>query len=66
MKNKVAGYRKICGLTQIQMAEKLNISVTAYRNKESGKSKFTSEEMKVFTDLVKLTINNAEMEAIFF
>lgn len=65
MNDKIAGFRRICGLTQAQMAEKLSISVTTYRNKESGKTKFTSEEMKIFTDLVK-TIINVEMESIFF
>ena len=48
------------------MSEKLNLSVTAYRNKESGKTEFTSQEMKIFTDLVKAVIANAEMESIFF
>lgn len=66
MSNKIAGYRRICGLTQVQMSEKLNLSVTAYRNKESGKTEFTSQEMKIFTDLVKAVIGNVEMEAIFF
>lgn len=65
MNDKIAGFRRICGLTQAQMAEKLGVSVTTYRNKESGKTKFTSEEMKIFTDLVK-TVINVEMESIFF
>ena len=65
MNDKIAGFRRICGLTQAQMAEKLSVSVTTYRNKESGKTKFTSEEMKIFTDLVKIVIN-VEMESIFF
>lgn len=66
MSNKIAGYRRICGLTQAQMSKKLGLSVTAYRSKENGKTKFTSEEMKIFTDLVKAVIKNAEMESIFF
>ena len=66
MSNKVAGYRIIAGLTQAQMAEKLHISTNTYRNKEKGKSFFTSDEMKIFTDLVKNVISDAKMESIFF
>ena len=38
--NKVKGYRNMLGLSQKDMANKLNISINAYRNKENGKVEF--------------------------
>ncbi|MBS4751001.1 helix-turn-helix transcriptional regulator [Carnobacteriaceae bacterium zg-ZUI78] len=37
--------RKINGLTQEELAKKMNISVVSFRNKELGKSEFTQDEM---------------------
>ena len=40
MQNKVGNYRRYIGLTQNQMANNLEISVTAYRNKRKRDNTF--------------------------
>ena len=42
---KLKGYRTMAGLTQIEMAEAIGLSVTGYANKEKGDRQFTFEEM---------------------
>lgn len=64
--NKILGYRKMLGLTQKQMAEKLGISENQYRSKEKGKFDFSSSEMKKFYELVKNELKNIKIEDIFF
>lgn len=66
MKNKIAGYRKMLGLTQAQMASKLNISVTAYFNKEHGLTPFTDKEKILFRDMLKEVVENPSIDSIFF
>lgn len=66
MKQKIVGYRKMCGLSQKKMSEQLGISVQAYRNKESGKTQFTSGEMKKFKSLVDEVLSDVSLEDIFF
>lgn len=62
----IAGYRKMTGLTQKEMAKKLNISEGTYRNKENGKSSFKDEEMKSFHEAVKITNPSITIDDIFF
>jgi len=45
MQIKLYELRKEAGLTQAQMAEKLNISETTYRSKELGQTDFKLSEM---------------------
>lgn len=66
MKQKIVGYRKMCGLSQKKMSEELGISVQAYRNKESGKTQFTSGEMQKFKSLVEKVLPSVTLEGIFF
>jgi len=66
MKQKIVGYRKMCGLSQKKMSEELGISVQAYRNKESGKTQFTSGEMQKFKNLVEKVLPDVTLEVIFF
>ena len=66
MKQKIVGYRKMCGLSQKRMSEELGISVQAYRNKESGKTQFTSGEMQKFKSQVQKVLPSVTLEAIFF
>lgn len=66
MKQKIVGYRKMCGLSQKKMSEELGISVQAYRNKESGKTQFTSGEMQKFKGLVEKVLPDVTLELIFF
>ncbi|QEK12755.1 helix-turn-helix domain-containing protein [Crassaminicella thermophila] len=49
------------GLTQADMAKKLEISEVAYRNKENGYTQFTLNEARKISKIFKETI-----EAIFF
>lgn len=46
-------FRKFCGLSQSELAEKYGISVQAVRNKESGKTNYSPEEMIILKYLVK-------------
>lgn len=62
----IAGYRKMTGLTQREMADKIGISEGTYRNKEKGKASFKDNEMKVFYELVKKTNPSVDFQEIFF
>ena len=44
LKNKIRGYRTMLGLTQKEMAERLNISAQSYFNKENGNVAFKDGE----------------------
>jgi len=62
----IAGYRKMTGLSQKDMAKKLNISEGTYRNKEKGKASFKDNEMKVFYELVRKNNPTVTFQEIFF
>ena len=55
---KVAALRKLKNKTQKQMADFIGIGVTAYSNKETGKRKFTIEELEKIASFLgeKITI----------
>lgn len=42
------------GLTQMDVAKKLNISISMYNAKENGKMRFSGEEMSKLIDVLKL------------
>ena len=48
--------RKEKGLTQKEMAQKLGISETAYRQKEKGQRAFKSNEMFIIADILEKDI----------
>lgn len=61
--NKVKGYRTMINMTQEEMAGAIGIATTTYRQKESGQTQFTLNEIKlvvnVFNDKgLNLTIND--------
>lgn len=64
--NVIAGYRKMIGLTQKEMATHLNISELTYRNKEKGRIPFKDFEMLKFYELLKSVKPDAGIEDIFF
>lgn len=66
MSGVISGYRKMAGLTQKEMAKKLNISEGTYRNKEKGKSFFKTNEIETFWNLVNERNPNIEIKDIFF
>lgn len=48
--------RKEKGITQRELAQKLGISETAYRQKEKGQSAFKSDEMFIIADILEKDI----------
>ena len=66
MKNRIAGYRKMLGLTQSEMAERLNISLTAYFNKENEITPFSDKEKVIIRDMLKEVVENPSIDSIFF
>lgn len=66
MNNIICGYRKMTGLTQKEMAEKLNISEGTYRNKEKGKSSFKYKEMVDFHEIISKKNLSVTINDIFF
>lgn len=54
---KLKSLRMLIGYNQKMMAEFLNISVTSYSQKETGKGVFTLEEAKNIADLFKVTVD---------
>ena len=44
------------GITQRELAQKLGISETAYRQKEKGKRAFKSDEMFIIADILEKDI----------
>ncbi len=55
--NGIAGQRRTLGLTQEQVARELNISLSSYRNKESGRSKFTDTQKVDLARVLMLSID---------
>lgn len=64
--NIIKGYRNHLGMTQGELADLLNISITSYRNKENGITNFTDLEKVRFTSLVNDIFPNETIESIFF
>lgn len=58
MQIKLYEMRKNAGLTQADMAEKLNISEVTYRAKELGQTDFKSSEMFLISDIFKKDIGD--------
>lgn len=52
-KRVIAGYRVMLGKTQQDFAKLLNVSVTSYQAKESGKVPFTDHEKQRYAILFK-------------
>ncbi|MBU5275209.1 transcriptional regulator [Levilactobacillus brevis] len=63
---KARNYRKFVGLTQGQMAKKLGISVSSYRNKESERTPFNDKEKIAFRNIVAQTVGEITIDSIFF
>lgn len=54
-------YRLFKGATQQCMANLLNVSLTTYNSKETGKTGFTLEEAKIVADFF-----NTSIDSLFF
>lgn len=66
MNKKLVAYRKMLDITQLEMAQKLGVSLTTYNHKETGKKGFNQKEMVSITDIIKLKVPNITMDEIFF
>jgi len=64
--NKVLGYRKMIGFTQLQMANELGISENQYRAKEKGRYDFSKTEMEKYHEVVKKSMKDVKIQDIFF
>lgn len=64
--NKIRGYRNMLGLTQKDMAKKLDISSNAYRNKEAGRVDFRDNEKVIIKELILPMFPDITFEEIFF
>lgn len=58
---KIRGLRVEHGFTQTQVAKKLNVALTSYSNKETGKTSFTIEELSTLTKLFSVKIEDVLM-----
>ena len=54
VKDNIRNFRKIYKLTQSEMADKLGISRTAYRNIESGETRLISENVSRIADILHI------------
>jgi putative transcriptional regulator len=66
MNNTLVAYRKLIHYNQTKMAKELEISLTSYSQKESGKKNFNQSEMIKITNIIKDFIPDITMDAIFF
>jgi len=62
-----AGYRKLVGLTQKDLAEKFGVSIQSISRKENGQSSYSDEEKIIFRDLVRENgLPDITIDVIFF
>lgn len=62
-----AGYRKLIGMTQKDLANVFKISVQSVSRKENGISPFTDKEKIIFRDLLrKKALPDITIDMIFF
>lgn len=64
--SKLKGYRVMLGLTQRQMAKKLNISLQSYNNKETGKNAFNDKERLAIKSMVAEIKPDITIDELFY
>lgn len=64
--NKIAGYRKMLGKNQVEMAKEFKISRQSYYLKENGKVPFTDKEKIIFKKLLLPIFPSITIDDIFF
>lgn len=62
----ITKYRKFYGLTQQEMAQRLNISSQAYWNKENGRTPFNDKEKIFLKEMIEADFPNVTYEELFF
>jgi len=66
MKDVIAGYRRMTGMRQADIAKKMNISRQSYWNKETGRTPFTDKEKMIFVAEVSKVVPGVSVIDIFF
>jgi len=61
----LSGYRKMSGLTQIQMAKKIGITPVSYSYKETGRRLWSSEEMFRIMDVLNKERPELTLDMVF-
>lgn len=62
-----AGYRKLIGMTQKELADIFGVSVQSISRKEKGETPYTDKEKEIFRDLIReRAIPNITIDEIFF
>ncbi|HEM2541002.1 TPA: transcriptional regulator [Streptococcus suis] len=64
--SKLKGYRVMLGLTQKNMADKLEISLQSYNNKETGKTPFTDRERLIIREQVREIKPDITIDELFY
>lgn len=64
--SKLKGYRVMLGLTQQAMADKLDISLQSYNNKETGKTPFNDKEKQEIKSIVKEIKPDITIDELFY
>ncbi|HEM2750840.1 TPA: transcriptional regulator [Streptococcus suis] len=64
--SKLKGYRVMLGLTQKNMAEKLEISLQSYNNKETGKTPFNDRERLIIREQVREIKPDITIDELFY
>ena len=64
--SKLRGYRVMLGLTQQQMADKLNISLQSYNNKETKKTPFNDKERLAIKSMVAEIKPDITIDELFY
>nr|WP_240186068.1 transcriptional regulator [Enterococcus faecalis] len=64
--NRIAGYRKMLGKTQADMAKIFKISTQAYWQKEKRIISFSDEEKMLFKKMLQVHFPNITIDEIFF
>ena len=64
--DKLKGYRVMLGLTQREMAEKLNISLQSYNNKETKKTSFNDKERLMIKAMVAEIKPDITIDELFY
>lgn len=64
--SKLKGYRVMLGLTQQAMADKLNISLQSYNNKETKKTPFNDKERLAIKSMVAEIKPDITIDELFY
>lgn len=64
--SKLKGYRVMLGLTQQQMADKLDISLQSYNNKETKKTPFNDKERLAIKSMVAEIKPDITIDELFY